>query len=1500
MPRARRANIGRRTRHNTNRLETRRSQTEEMRAPENVLRQQTQHNPLPSQARIARIPRRLANEMEFSAFNYNFRNDYARHANIGQMSVRCEYCDAAKFLGETAGMCCANGKVKLPPFETPPDPLRTLIMGTSPQSKHFLAHIQEYNAVFQMTSFGASNIVRDNFMPTFKVISSCGISSSIGNLTNTIFRNFQNSDPMCPYISLTSQIQGQIYHRTGSLLPFPDREFSFLQIYFIGDANRELDRRCAIASHTRREIVSHIQRFLHQYNELVTLFKTALDRMPSDNHRIIIRADKTPFGEHARRFNAPTLDEVAIVIVGEQTLPRDIILHRRNEQLQRVSELHRSYDALQYPLLHWKGDDGYHINIPMVNPQTGLDATKKMSAMNFYSHRFMIRPQEDNYILRCGRLFHQYAVDMYVKIESERLNYLRFNQARLRSEEYIHLRDAVVNDGNVNDIGRLTILPSSYVGSPRHMHEYTQDAMTYVHKYGRPDLFVTFTCNPQWADITNNLYDGQKSTDRHDITARVFRQKVKALMDMIVKLKIFGPVRCWMYSIEWQKRGLPHAHILIWLVRKITPDQTDDIISAEIPYQAVDPDLFEIVKKNMIHGPCGPLNMNSPCMIDRKCSKRYPRPLTSDTITGNDGYPLYRRRSPNDNGHTAMIRMQNQDIVIDNSWVVPYNPLLSKAFNAHINVEICNSVKSIKYICKYVNKGSDMAVFGVTDPNANDEITQYQMGRYISTNEALWRIFSFPIHERFPAVVHLAVHLENGQRVYFTNENVLQRAEQPPATTLTAFIKLCRSDEFARTLLYSDVPHYYTWVATSKKWQRRKQGTPVDGHPGVFFADTIGRVYTVHPNNAECYYLRLLLVNVAGPLSFQHLRTVNGQLCQTYREACQLLQLLENDSHWDLTLQDAAIASAPHNIRMLFAIIISTCFPSNPLELWNKYKDYMAEDILIRMRHRTRNQDLLLTLDMYNEALIALEDLCLAIANKALGQLGLPSANRPMHDLFDRELQREREYDANELQTFVNLNVPKLNVHQRHVYDTIMQAVNNRTGGLYFLDAPGGTGKTFVISLILAAIRSQNKIALALASSGIAATLLDGGRTAHSALKLPLNVHVLENPTCNISRNSAMAKVLRQTDIILLDECTMTHKKSLEALDRTLKDIRGNAGIFGGALILLSGDFRQTLPVIPRSTPADEINACLKSSILWRHVQTMTLNINMRVQLNNDPSAYHFSKQLLDIGNGKIQSTNGFITLPNNCCTIVESHDELIDRVFPNIVGNIMNHTWLRERAILAPKNVNVNDINFEIQEKLPGVVTSYKSFDSAMNQDDAVNYPIEFLNSLEPPGMPPHCLNLKIGSSIILLRNLNAPKLCNGTRLAVKKLMLNLIEATILTGTAKGDVVLIPRIPIIPTDMPFEFKRLQFPVRLAFAMSINKAQGQTLKVCDDIEEEETDTIFGQINDEIENEEDHDETDDHIVDDDEETSVFDSSIGIEDDENPTPGPSRRMKRRKLT
>ncbi|GBP63298.1 ATP-dependent DNA helicase pif1 [Eumeta japonica] len=158
-----------------------------------------------------------------------------------------------------------------------------------------------------------------------------------------------------------------------------------------------------------------------------------------------------------------------------------------------------------------------------------------------------------------------------------------------------------------------------------------------------------------------------------------------------------------------------------------------------------------------------------------------------------------------------------------------------------------------------------------------------------------------------------------------------------------------------------------------------------------------------------------------------------------------------------------------------------------------------------------------------------------------------------------------------------------------------MRAITEQSGGLFFIDPPCGIDKTFLLSLILAIIRSQNNIALAIVSSGIAITLLDGGRTAHSALKLPWNFQNTEEPTCNISKNSVMGKVLQTCQ---WDDCTMSHKKALKALDRKLRDLRGNVRIFGGVLILLSGYFRQTMLVIPRSTPDDELNACLKSSVL--------------------------------------------------------------------------------------------------------------------------------------------------------------------------------------------------------------------------------------------------------------------------------------------------------------
>ena len=693
------------------------------------------------------------------AFHYDPQHDYAAEEviTIGSMSKVCNYCRAKKWDNEPPGVCCSNGKVQLATFQESPQPLKNLLTGSTSDSKHFLQHIQKYNLAFQMTSFGAKIVTQGGFMPTFKV-------------------------------------QGQVYHRIGSLLPEENENCQFLQIYFMGNQENQAQRRCNVSEGTKLHIILSLQEMLHSRNSYVKTFKSVLEHIPLTEYQIVSDADKRPSGEHARRFNAPECSEVALIMSGEQHGKRDIILKCRDNTIKRVSETHRSYDALQYPLIYVNGEDGYHFGIP----QAGVNFRKTISCMDFYAYHFMIRDNSFNHLHRAQNLFHQYAVDMFAKVISERLLYIRTHQKELRAESYIHLRDGINNDVSGENLGQLCILPSSFTGSPRYMHERTQDAMTYVRTYGRPDLFITFTCNAKWIEIQNELLPGQTYIKRHDLTARVFRLKLIKLMNLITKSEIFGPVRCYMYTIEWQKRGLPHAHILIWLSIKIHSNQIDSFISAELPDPNNDKFLFEIIKSQMVHGPCGAYNHKSPCMKDGKCSKRYPKPFLLETQTNEEGYPSYRRRKPEDGGHQVKIGQHE----IDNRWIVPYCPLLAKTFNAHINVEFCNSVKSIKYVCKYVNKGSDAAMFALQETNIHDEITQYEIGRYISSNEAFWRIFGFPIHERHPAIQQLAVHLENGQRIYFTKETAAQQVQAPKNTTLTAFFKLCQEDEFARTLFY--------------------------------------------------------------------------------------------------------------------------------------------------------------------------------------------------------------------------------------------------------------------------------------------------------------------------------------------------------------------------------------------------------------------------------------------------------------------------------------------------------------------------------------------------------------------------------------------------------------------------------------------------------------------------------------------------------------------------
>ncbi|XP_021991908.1 ATP-dependent DNA helicase PIF1-like [Helianthus annuus] len=393
-----------------------------------------------------------------------------------------------------------------------------------------------------------------------------------------------------------------------------------------------------------------------------------------------------------------------------------------------------------------------------------------------------------------------------------------------------------------------------------------------------------------------------------------------------------------------------------------------------------------------------------------------------------------------------------------------------------------------------------------------------------------------------------------------------------------------------------------------------------------------------------------------------------------------------------------------------------------------------------------------------------------------------------------------------------------------------MMHVDNDLPGVFFIDGPGGTGKTFLYIALLTEIRSRGLIALATASSGAAANNMPGGRTAHSRFKIPLNLE--NNSMCNIKKQSGAAKLIRSAKIITWDEASMAKRQAIEAVDHTFQDIIGVSLPFGGKIMVMGGDFRQVLPVIKRGTRAQIVDSSVRMSPLWSLTKKMRLTINMRAL--KDP---WFSKFLLRVGDGTEEPIEGnYIRIPDDMTIQCNNREiaikELIHAIFPSIEDNVYSSDYIISRAILSTKNDSVDEINNQMIEIFQGEEKVYYSFDEA--EDDQRNfYPVEFLNSLNVSGLPPHKLRLKIVCPIILLSNIDPSHgLCNGTRLICKGFMRNVIDAEIAVGQHAGKRVFLPRIPLTLSEddmFPFKLKRKQFPIRLSFSMTINKAQGQTI-----------------------------------------------------------------------
>jgi hypothetical protein len=431
-------------------------------------------------------------------------------------------------------------------------------------------------------------------------------------------------------------------------------------------------------------ILGDLQHELHLHNPYARTLKHLCDVQHQSAGLRLALSEKDLPANSTRRYTSHNSPEVALLVddggPDEQPVAtkRDIVITMQGGGVRRIEDTHRAADPLYFVLMHSTGQPGWRLGLSNT-------AGRRITTDKYYKFLMFRRAGHSTTHLRCQRLWQEWCCLQFQKSENQRLKYFSSadGQKKIRADLYKNLADSVRRGDAPGEVGKRVILAPTFVGGPRYQHALFQDAMAVVRAFTKPDLFITFTCNPTWDEISDALEAGNTWRSQPELVSRVFHLKLKAMMQELTKDGIFGQRVAHFQVIEFQKRGLPHAHILLILHqnhRLRTAEDIDTCITAELP---PDPegfpvgwqrdqaqDLQDIITTNMIHGPCGHLNPGAPCMYNREgqqvdaCQKKYPMPYqtttTCDTCRRHTHpvgrweedapFPRYRRRQPEDGG----------------------------------------------------------------------------------------------------------------------------------------------------------------------------------------------------------------------------------------------------------------------------------------------------------------------------------------------------------------------------------------------------------------------------------------------------------------------------------------------------------------------------------------------------------------------------------------------------------------------------------------------------------------------------------------------------------------------------------------------------------------------------------------------------------------------------------------------------------------------------------
>ncbi|KAL6547449.1 hypothetical protein OROMI_023170 [Orobanche minor] len=469
----------------------------------------------------------------------------------------CRLCGAVRYLRESKGFCCLHGQVSLALPQMPLELWNLYISTTSPAAVHFRKRCRTYN---NTTAFSSLGITYDHTLAQ----SNKGI--------------------------YTLRVQGAVYHFIRSLIPH-EGQGRQLQLYFY-DTEHEMHNRLSQSGNLDMHILEDIVEMM-KLNPYASFFRSLRELPNLKDYTIVLRADPCL---DMRIYSMPTTHQVA-AIWNELTdvpidHPHDIRVCTSAGKTYRLHYYYGCYDPLQYPLLFPYGESGWHTRIEKLNPldighevrrytrcaghqaisldkehcgesilaqelqnlQANRWKRNNVAAREFYCYLFQIRANDATNILRAGRLVQQYQIDCYIKIETQRLDYFRSEQVQhdLRIESFEGIIKSMACDGNLSGekIGQKFVLPSSYIGSPRDMQRRYLNALALVSEYGKPDFFITVTCNPNWPEIREGLLPGEEAQNRSDLVARIFRARNEEFKNEIVTRKLLAQMEPKIYALN--------------------------------------------------------------------------------------------------------------------------------------------------------------------------------------------------------------------------------------------------------------------------------------------------------------------------------------------------------------------------------------------------------------------------------------------------------------------------------------------------------------------------------------------------------------------------------------------------------------------------------------------------------------------------------------------------------------------------------------------------------------------------------------------------------------------------------------------------------------------------------------------------------------------------------------------------------------------------------------